>query len=92
MNSRNQVLRVLKQVQLASAQCPCHGSGLKHNHNHAPKDVDYAFELATANIRYGPGVTAEVGMDAANMKSKKTVVFTDSKVVMVYDRLRIYCL
>ena len=84
MNSQ-QILRVMKQVQLASKACPCHGSGVKHSHGNAPADVDYAFELATSNIRYGPGVTAEVGMDAANLKSKKTVVFTDPKVLKLID-------
>lgn len=71
--SRNHIFRVLKQVQLASSQCPCHGSGL-HNHAEHQKDTDYAFELATSNIRYGPGVTREVGMDMQNMKAKKGIL------------------
>ncbi|KAJ2991839.1 hypothetical protein HDV02_003462 [Globomyces sp. JEL0801] len=84
MNQSTKAFRLLKQVQSASAQCPCHGSGIHkaHNHKHATHtpDVDYAFELATSNIRYGPGVTAEVGMDMANMKAKKVVVFTDKNI------------
>jgi hydroxyacid-oxoacid transhydrogenase len=46
--------------------------------------VDYAFELATSNIRYGKGVTREVGMDMANLKSKKVVVFTDPNIKTLY--------
>lgn len=46
------------------------------------KDVEteYAFEMATSNIRYGENVTQEVGMDFANFGSKNVIVFTDSNV------------
>ena len=37
--------------------------------------------MACSNIRYGPGVTQEVGMDLANMKVKKVGVFTDQNLV-----------
>ena len=36
--------------------------------------------MACSNIRYGAGVTAEVGMDLANMKAKNVAVFTDKTV------------
>ena len=36
--------------------------------------------MACSNIRYGPGVTAEVGMDLANMKVKHVGVYTDKKL------------
>jgi len=42
--------------------------------------TDYAFEMACSNIRYGVGVTQEVGMDLANMKAKKVGVYTDKTV------------
>ncbi|ORY80015.1 putative Fe-containing alcohol dehydrogenase [Protomyces lactucae-debilis] len=41
---------------------------------------EYAFEMAASAIRYGEGVTREVGMDFINMQSKNVVVFTDSNV------------
>ena len=37
-------------------------------------------QMACSNIRYGAGVTAEVGMDLANMKAKRVAVFTDKVV------------
>ena len=37
--------------------------------------------MACSNIRYGPGVTQEVGMDLANMRSKKVGVFTDKNLM-----------
>ena len=39
--------------------------------------------MACSNIRYGPGVTQEVGMDLANMRSKKVGVFTDKNLKIV---------
>jgi len=40
-------------------------------------DNDRAFEMATSNIRYGPGITAEVGMDLEDMSLRKVIVFAD---------------
>ncbi|KAI9337873.1 iron-containing alcohol dehydrogenase-domain containing protein [Zopfochytrium polystomum] len=68
-----------------------HSSTCGHNHAHngAPRslasvagerDVDYAFEMAASSIRYGNGVTAEVGLDFKNLKSQKVAVFTDKKI------------
>ena len=37
--------------------------------NSLPKE--YAFEVAASNLRFGDGVTAEVGMDLKNMKARK---------------------
>jgi len=38
---------------------------------------EYAFEMATSSIRYGPGVTREVGMDLSQLKVKRVMVVTD---------------
>jgi hydroxyacid-oxoacid transhydrogenase len=39
--------------------------------------LEYAFELASSNIRFGPGVTREIGMDLAEMKVQRVMVLTD---------------
>ncbi|KAG8923385.1 hypothetical protein FRC01_012823 [Tulasnella sp. 417] len=44
------------------------------------QDKEYAFEIAAANLRFGEGVTREVGMDFANMNARKVGVFTDPTV------------
>lgn len=36
--------------------------------------------MAASSIRFGPGVTQEVGMDFANMGAKRVCVVTDSTV------------
>ncbi|KAK3691474.1 hypothetical protein LTR37_018671 [Vermiconidia calcicola] len=41
---------------------------------------EYAFEMAASSIRFGPGVTKEVGMDFTNMGAKKVMVVTDGTV------------
>lgn len=40
-------------------------------------EKEYAFEVAASNLRFGEGVTREVGMDLKNMKARKVGVFTD---------------
>jgi len=40
-------------------------------------EYDYAFEMATSNIRYGQGTTRELGMDLADMGIKRVMVLTD---------------
>jgi len=38
---------------------------------------EFAFEMAASNIRFGPGVTREVGMDLADLGVRKALVITD---------------
>ena len=42
---------------------------------------DYAFEFKSSNLRFGPGVTKEVGQDLINMGVSKVCVITDSNLV-----------
>ncbi len=43
-------------------------------------EYDTAFQMATSNIRYGPGVTKEIGMDLADMGVKQVMVCTDPQL------------
>jgi hydroxyacid-oxoacid transhydrogenase len=38
---------------------------------------EIAFEMAASSIRFGPGVTREVGMDVADLGARKVLVITD---------------
>jgi hydroxyacid-oxoacid transhydrogenase len=40
-------------------------------------DHEYAFEMATASLRFGRGATREVGMDLVDLGIKKVLVLTD---------------
>jgi hydroxyacid-oxoacid transhydrogenase len=43
-------------------------------------DTEYAFEMATSQIRFGKGATKEVGMDLAHRGAKRVLVVTDPVV------------
>jgi hydroxyacid-oxoacid transhydrogenase len=47
-------------------------------------DHEIAFEMAVSSVRFGVGVTREVGMDLADMGAKRVLVLTDS----VIEKLR----
>jgi len=42
---------------------------------------EIAFEMAGANIRFGPGVTREIGMDLADLKVRRVMVLADTNLV-----------
>ncbi|KAJ3491424.1 hypothetical protein NLI96_g706 [Meripilus lineatus] len=48
-----------------------------------PVEKEYAFEVAASNLRFGEGVTREVGMDLKNMKARKVAVFTDPNIAQL---------
>ena len=86
MAARSRAVSLMTSVGAASCSCPAHSTAFSgplrlHRGTAAgppsPASTDYAFEMACSNIRYGPGVTAEVGQDMASMGVKKLGVFTD---------------
>lgn len=53
-------------------------------HMSTPMDLslqkEYAFEMSASSIRFGLGVTKEVGMDLSNMKARRVCIVTDPNV------------
>ena len=41
---------------------------------------DYAVQMGSSNLRFGPGVTREVGMDLADMRVKRVLIMTDQNL------------
>ncbi|KAG7443539.1 Dehydroquinate synthase-like protein [Guyanagaster necrorhizus] len=92
--SRNAILRLINASQHSA--CPCHtcsAATRAHGHAHGlnqlrrfaspgvqPVEKEYAFEVAASNLRFGDGVTSEVGMDLKNMKARKVGVLTDPNI------------
>ena len=46
-------------------------------------EKDTAFEMATSNIRFGEGITAEIGMDLADAGHGNALVVTDQNLVQL---------
>jgi hydroxyacid-oxoacid transhydrogenase len=44
------------------------------------KDRDIAFEMAASSVRYGAGVTREIGADLADRGHRRVMVVTDRVV------------
>ncbi|XP_029779736.1 hydroxyacid-oxoacid transhydrogenase, mitochondrial isoform X2 [Suricata suricatta] len=80
--TRARVAHLLRQLQRAACQCPTHSHTYSQALGPAPsgKTTDYAFEMAISNIRYGAGVTKEVGMDLQNMGAKNVCLMTDKNL------------
>lgn len=86
MNLREQALRLMRLVATASCRCPAHSQNFSPvpRLSSAAKDhvePECAFEVANSSIRYGEGVTREVGMDFENRGLEKVCVITDQKLV-----------
>ncbi|XP_033011217.1 hydroxyacid-oxoacid transhydrogenase, mitochondrial isoform X1 [Lacerta agilis] len=78
---RDRVGYLLKQLQRASCMCPAHSHTYTQGIEHAATGkTDYAFEMAVSSIRYGEGVTKELGMDLQNLGVKKVCVMTDKNL------------
>ncbi|XP_076686424.1 putative hydroxyacid-oxoacid transhydrogenase, mitochondrial [Andrena cerasifolii] len=91
MVPRRRVIELLQVISSQSCKCPAHGNlGGTHVHElgkarstvaNATSSKEYAFEMACSTIRYGVGVTRELGMDMQNLGSKKTCLMTDPNLV-----------
>ncbi|KAF7234933.1 Hydroxyacid-oxoacid transhydrogenase, mitochondrial [Varanus komodoensis] len=61
--------------------CPAHSHTYSQGTERAAlRKTDYAFEMAVSSIRYGKGVTKEVGMDLQNLGARKVCVMTDKNL------------
>lgn len=89
MIPRRRIVDLFQTIANASCRCPAHsqtgpihflGPKQSSSKTASTRNKEYAFEMACSTIRYGPGVTEEIGMDMVNMKAKKVCVMTDPYV------------
>ncbi|KAG7524612.1 hydroxyacid-oxoacid transhydrogenase, mitochondrial [Solea senegalensis] len=76
---RDRVVKLLRQLEHAACRCPAHSNTF---HQGSPltctvRKTDYAFEMASSNIRYGGGVSREIGMDLQNLRARNVCLMTD---------------
>lgn len=85
MAGRNRAYQLLKSISSATCQCPAHSGGWSNmtHSTKAAKSTDYAFEMACSTVRYGPGVTKEIGMDVKIMGAKNVLVMTDKTLAQL---------
>ncbi|XP_045492227.1 probable hydroxyacid-oxoacid transhydrogenase, mitochondrial [Colias croceus] len=81
MSSRKRVFDLLRTINVAACQCPAHSHRGNFQVTNATPTKDYAFEIKCSTVRYGLGVTKEVGMDLVNLGAKHVCVMTDPNVV-----------
>lgn len=80
----------------SSCSCPAHSGasallshgpsckGARHATAAATGKPEYAFEMATSTVRVGKGATQEIGMDLANLRAKRVMVFTDPNIAKLH--------
>src|SRR6476661_7447174 len=58
------------------------GESLATHSDEGPMEVnnEIAFEMATSNLRFGVGVTREVGVDLVDLGVRRALVVTDSQL------------
>nr|AAB71082.1 putative type III alcohol dehydrogenase [Drosophila melanogaster] len=83
--SRKNVLGLINTIVANSCKCPAHS----HNYGSAAPTasqtgrMEYAFEMSASTVRFGPGVSAEVGADLRNLGARKVCLVTDKNVVQL---------
>ena len=46
-------------------------------------ETEYAFQMAAPNVRFGPGVSREVGVEVRDCGLQKVALFTDERLVQM---------
>ncbi|XP_062260096.1 hydroxyacid-oxoacid transhydrogenase, mitochondrial isoform X2 [Platichthys flesus] len=83
MAGRQRVVHLLQQLEHAACRCPAHSNTFHQGGGAASctvRKTEYAFEMASSNIRYGGGVSQEIGMDLQNLGARNVCVMTDQNL------------
>ncbi|XP_041847801.1 hydroxyacid-oxoacid transhydrogenase, mitochondrial isoform X2 [Melanotaenia boesemani] len=83
MAGRDRVVHLLRQLERAACRCPAHSNTFHQGVGAVSgpvRNTDYAFEMACSNIRYGAGVSREIGMDLQNFGARNVCLMTDKNL------------
>ncbi|TMW45718.1 hypothetical protein DOY81_009200 [Sarcophaga bullata] len=80
--SRKNVLNLVNTIVNSSCKCPAHSSNYGSSAANVTQTgkMEYAFEMSSSTVRFGPGVSAELGADLRNGGAKSVCVVTDKNV------------
>lgn len=79
MIRKARVSSLMHVISSGSCSCPAHSRSSTAALN-ASSENEYAFEMSSSTIRYGPGVSKELGHDLQNLNAKNVCVVTDRNV------------
>lgn len=74
--------RIFSLLSTIGRHVPAH-SNCCAKHSSIANQKEYAFEYAASSVRYGKGVTVEVGQDFKNWGNKRVQVLTDQNLVQI---------
>uniref|UniRef100_A0A1A8R260 Hydroxyacid-oxoacid transhydrogenase, mitochondrial n=1 Tax=Nothobranchius pienaari TaxID=704102 RepID=A0A1A8R260_9TELE len=83
MAGRARVVQLLRQLERVTCRCPAHSNTFYQGVgalSSTDRQTEYAFEMASSNIRYGAGVSREIVMDLQNLGAQNVCLMTDSNV------------
>uniref|UniRef100_A0A1A8GQ99 Hydroxyacid-oxoacid transhydrogenase, mitochondrial n=2 Tax=Nothobranchius korthausae TaxID=1143690 RepID=A0A1A8GQ99_9TELE len=83
MAGRTRVVQLLRQLERVTCRCPAHSNSFYQGVgalSSTDRKTEYAFEMASSNIRYGAGVSREIVMDLQNLGAQNVCLMTDSNV------------
>ncbi|XP_060899592.1 hydroxyacid-oxoacid transhydrogenase, mitochondrial [Labrus mixtus] len=86
MAGRDRVVHLLRQLERAACRCPAHSNTFHQGSGSVictVRKTDYAFEMASSNIRYGEGVSREIGMDLQNLGARNVCLMTDKNLSLL---------
>ncbi|EAT44958.1 AAEL003729-PB [Aedes aegypti] len=79
MMSKARISSLMKVISSGSCSCPAHSRSSTGGLN-VSSENEYAFEMSSSTIRYGPGVSKELGHDLQNLNAKNVCIVTDRNV------------
>nr|XP_040240555.2 probable hydroxyacid-oxoacid transhydrogenase, mitochondrial [Anopheles coluzzii] len=84
MWNRGRIVSLMRTVSSGSCSCPAHSRPVAiSQQTSCSAEKDTAFEMSSSTIRYGPGVTRELGHDLQNLGAKSVCVVSDRNVLQL---------